>query len=437
MFNFSENIQRGILYLLKSDSNFHLQIAHLIKPEHFEFTSHKNMFKVIRQYYEDYHKLPIDEFILENVKELLTSKENLSDYSDELIIINKLDPSSYENTEYIMDLVEKFAKKQELTEALKQSIVLMKEGSNIEAIEGIVRKALLISRTVDNGQMYFDSVKSRWDRSLSEKDRNKFKTILPTCNNNLEGGHNTKELCMVVAPPGVGKSLFLVNQAVQSLTEGRRVLYISLEMSEDKIAQRFDSILTRLPNQQLKEPSYQLKLYERLKKFQGAFPGARLVIKEFPTGQATVNTIRSLLVQLRNYEEFEPELIIVDYLELLRPVRQIDAEYQAQQRIAEELRGLGVESNCLVWTATQTNRQGKKVALITDVELGDSYGKIRTADWAISLNQDEEEYNSGTMRGYIMKARDSKQRYVIPMKVNYNTLHMEEGSFTEELSVDI
>jgi len=235
---------------------------------------------------------------------------------------------------------------------------------------------------------------------------------------------DTKELAMVVAPAGVGKSLYLVNQAVTSLSEGRNVLYISLEMSEDKIAQRFDSIMTGVPQSSLKaQPNV---VMQRLKKFQETFPGGELIIKQFPTRQANVNTIRSLLVQLKNYEDFEPDILIVDYLELMNSTREGMKEYEAQQRIAEELRGLAVEQDLLVWTATQTNRQGRQVKIITDVELADSYGKVRTCDLALSLNQNEEEFDDGYMRGYIFKSRNSKQRFVIPIAVDYGTLRMKE-----------
>ena len=169
---------------------------------------------------------------------------------------------------------------------------------------------------------------------------------------------------MVIAPPGVGKSLWLVNQAVQSMMEGRKVLYVSLEMAEDKIAQRFDSVVSLIPQGQLKDPAAQLKVQERLSIFQSKFEGSKLVIKEFPTGTATVNSLRALLVQLRNYDDFVPDIIVVDYLELLRPVRENQHEYQAQQRIAEELRGLAMETKVLLWTATQTNRQGRAVKVI-------------------------------------------------------------------------
>ncbi len=214
--------------------------------------------------------------------------------------------------------------------------------------------------------------------------------------------------------------------------EGRKVLYISLEMSEDKIAQRFDSVTTLIPQSRVKEDAGKLSVRERLEIFQENFPGSRLMIKEFPTTTASVNSLRSLLVQLRNYEDFVPDIIIVDYLELLRPTRENQHEYQAQQRIAEELRGLAMEANILLWTATQTNRQGRGVEVITDKELGDSYGKIRTCDFSISLNQKEEEFDNGKMRAFVMKSRNGRPRFIVPMNVDYGNLRMTQSDETFE-----
>ena len=431
MYAFNENIQRGILYLLKSDKDFYLQIVNLVKPEFFEFPSHSKIFSAVRDHYEKYKKLPNDDFIEQQLQSCKSDRESIHDYTDELEYINKLDTSAIDGEDYYLDLIESFAKREAMKDAIRQSLILIKE-DRMEETEDLVREALTISRSVDVGQQYFSDLKDRWDRTHNAEERDKYKTLLPSLNKSLEGGLGEKELAMVIAPPGVGKSLWLVNQAVQSMTEGRKVLYVSLEMSEDKIAQRFDSVMTLIPQAQLKDPSTQLRVQERLSIFRTNFPGSRLVIKEFPTGTATVNTVRALLVQLRNYEEFVPDVIVVDYLELLRPVRENQHEYQAQQRIAEELRGLSMESKVLVWTATQTNRQGRSVKIITDAELGDSYGKIRTCDFAVSLNQSEEEFDNGTMRAYVVKSRNGRPRFTVPMEVDYNVLRMSEGEYDEE-----
>jgi replicative DNA helicase len=426
MYDFNENIQRGILYLLKSDPDFYLQIVNLVKAEYFEFPVHGKIYTSVRDYYEKYKKLPNDDFIEQELKARKTERESIHDFTDELTCINRLDTSAMDGEDYYLDIIENFAKREAMKDAIKQSLVLIKE-DRMDETEALVRKALTVSREVDVGQQYFSDYSERWDRTYNAEEADKFKTLLPALNQSLEGGLGEKELAMVIAPPGVGKSLWLVNQAVQSMIEGRKVLYVSLEMSEDKIAQRFDSVTTLIPQTQLKDPTAQLKVKERLSIFRSNFPDSKLVIKEFPTGTATVNSLRALLVQLKNYEEFEPDVLVVDYLELLRPVRENQHEYQAQQRIAEELRGLAMESKVLVWTATQTNRQGRAVKIITDAELGDSYGKIRTCDFAVSLNQSEEEFDTGRMRAYVVKSRNGRPRFTVPMEVDYNILKMSEG----------
>ena len=431
MYEFSENIQRGILYLLKSDKDFYLQIVNLVQPNYFEFPVHGRIYSVVRDHYEKYKSLPNDDFIEQEIRDTKSEKESLHDYTDELQYINRLDTSALDGSEYYLDLIEVFAKREAMKDAIKQSLLLIKE-DRMEETENLVRKALTVSRSVDVGQKYFSDLKERWDRTYNAEEQDKYKTLLPSLNRSLEGGLGEKELAMVIAPPGVGKSLWLVNQGVQSMIEGRKVLYVSLEMSEDKIAQRFDSVTTLIPQSQLKDPAAQLKVDERLSIFRTNFPDSRLVIKEFPTGTATVNSLRALLVQLKNYEDFTPDVIIIDYLELLRPVRENQHEYQAQQRIAEELRGLAMETKVLLWTATQTNRQGRSVKVITDAELGDSYGKIRTCDFAVSLNQSEEEFDNGTMRAYVVKSRNGRPRFTVPMTIDYNILRMAEGEAIDE-----
>ena len=126
-YDFSENIQRSILYLLKSNRDFYLQIVNLVKSEYFEFPSHSKLFETVREHYEQYGKLPNDEFILQDIKGKLNAKEHVSDYEDELLYINNLDLSATSNPDYMLDLVETFAKKEAMKSAIAQSISLIKE----------------------------------------------------------------------------------------------------------------------------------------------------------------------------------------------------------------------------------------------------------------------------------------------------------------------
>jgi replicative DNA helicase len=424
MYEFSENIQRGILFLVKSDETFLSQAMPMIKAEYFEYPSHQKIYNVVKDYYLKYKKLPADDHILEEVKSLKTANELFSDYRDEINIINTLDEKSIANEEYLLDSVEEFAKQQALKEAILESVDLIQK-REYNNIHDLIRSAMSVSRNIDLGTDYFTSVDERWDRLNQEDLSPKFLTVFNTLNTALEGGMASKELAMVVAPPGVGKSLYLANQAARSCLDGHNVLYITLEMSEDRVAQRLDSIFTRIRQIELKDKRDVLK--ERLDTISSHVGKlGSLKIKEFPTKRADVNTIRAYIAQLKNYENFTPDVIVVDYLELMSTDAKF-AEYQAQERLAQELRGLASETNSLLWTATQTNREGKKVNLITDTELADSYGKTRVCDLVISINQTEEEFDGGKARVYVIKSRNGKARFVFPTNMDYNRLVIKEN----------
>ncbi len=431
-YHISDNTKRGCLYLLKKDIEFFSEIVPLLKPDYFDFPAYKNVFLGVRNYYDKYRKLPSDAVLPDFINASVSGAADSGiDYENTLAEINTIDKSCLGDREFLLDTVEEFARQKAMDGAVRKAMVILNEEGDIAEVEELVKNALLVNRNVDVGQDYFEEVQARLLRSYQENNERKISTVFTTHDRHLEGGLAAKELAIVVAPPGVGKSLYLVNQGAHAIYEGKNVLYVSLEMSQDKIAGRFDSVLTEIRNADLKKPHAQLKLKDRLKEVKTKTNG-RLIIKEFPTGASNVNQLRALLVQLRLHKDFVPDLIIVDYLELLRPNRLIESEYQAQQRIAEELRGLAVEHKCLVWTASQTNRQARRVNIITDAELGDSYGKIRPADWVISLNQTQEEYDEGQMRVFVIKARDSKQHYLINVGVDYTTLQMREPSHEEQ-----
>ena len=423
-YSFQDSIQRGILYLTKSDEGFLIQTMPMIKADYFEFPSHQKFFSTIKDFFLKYKKLPTNDQLLETVRGIMASNELFGDYKDELSEIDKLDVKSIENEEYYLDLVEEFAKEQSLKEAIIKSVDHL-EKKNFSAIADEVQNALTVSRNLDLGMDYFTGISERWQRLQDNKVSAQFRTPFETVNEALEGGLAAKEMAMVVAPPGVGKSLFLANQAVRSVLDGFNVVYLSLEMAEDRVAQRLDSIFTRIQQRQLSKRVNDVE--ERLSTIVEKLPDrGRLMLKEFPTKRLSVSGIRAYLNQLRNYEDFTPDVLIVDYLELLNTDSSAP-EYQAQERIAQELRGIATEYKLLVWTATQTNREGKKVQVITDSELADSYGKIRVCDLVFSINQTEQEFDAGSARLYLMKSRNGRARFIVPIKVDYSRLVVSQG----------
>jgi replicative DNA helicase len=418
-YQFQDSIQRGIIYLSKTDESFLLQVMPMVRDEYFEFPSHQKMFAVIVQFFLTYKKLPTDDQLLEETKKVMASNELFGDYRDELEAINCLDEKSIDNQEYYLDLVEEFAKEQAVKDAILKSVDHLKK-KNFGAIEDEVRNAFSVNRNVDLGTNYFSGIKERWDRLNSQQLVPKFRTPFETLNEALDGGLAHKEMAMVVAPPGVGKSLFLANQAARSVLDGHNVLYVSLEMAEDRVAQRLDSIFTRIQQSELSNRVDDIE--ERLEIISKQWEDrGKLMVKEFPTKRLSVTGLRAFLNQLKNYEDFTPDVLIVDYLELMKTDRDM-AEYQGQERLAQELRGVASEYECLVWTATQTNREGKKVNIITDAELADSYGKIRVCDLVFSINQTEQEFDKGAARLYLMKSRNGRARFVVPIGIDYTRL---------------
>ena len=424
-YQFQESIQKGILYLSKSNKDFLVQSMPMVQQDYFEFPTHQKMYAVIRTHYDTYKTLPTDDQILESIKAIKSSNELLGDYRDEIESINRLDTSAIDNSEYLLDKVESFAKAEAMKGAIMNSIEVLKSNTpDFSKIEADLRSALSINRNVDLGISYFEDVEERWERLSSNDVNAEYRTPFETINTELEGGMAAKEMAMVVAPPGVGKSLFLANQAARSCLDGKDVLYVSLEMAEDRVAQRLDSIFSRIEQRQLKTrvPELKARLESVTKNISHR---GKLVIKEFPTKRCTISGLRAYLNQLSNYSNFVPQVIIIDYLELLTTEAGAK-EYQAQERLAQELRGLATEYNCLVWTATQTNREGKKVNLITDAELADSYGKIRVCDLAFSINQTEQEFDEHKARLYLMKSRNGRARFVVPIKIDYDRLVISE-----------
>jgi len=422
-YEFQESIQRGIVYLAKSDRDFLIQSMPMIKSEYFEFPSHQKIYTVIQEHFGKYKNLPTDDQIIDHIKERKSKNELLGDFRDELTRINGLDTSAISCSDYYLDQVEEFAKGEAMKGAILTSIELLKQ-KEYSKIEQEMRGALSVNRNVNLGSDYFSEVDERYVRLGQNSVEAQYRTPFESLNKELEGGLADKELAMVVAPPGVGKSLFLANQAVRSCMDGKDVLYVSLEMSEDRVAQRLDSIFSRIAQRELKDRVDDLKeRLERVSQLKNDI--GRIKIKEFPARRCSVNGLRAYLNQLRNYEDFSPQVIIVDYLELMSSEDTMK-EYMAQERMAQELRGLCTEYKCLVWTATQTNREGKKVDLITDSELADSYGKIRVCDLAFSINQRPEEFDEGKARLYIMKSRNGRARFVVPVKIDYTRLTVTE-----------
>lgn len=434
-FNIPKSIQRVILYLCKEDKTFFVELSPLIKPEYFEFPLHGEIFSYIKSHYRDYKVLPQDDIIRSEMEKVKTKtregdkiKFEKIDVTDEIDLINAVTKEDLSQKEYLLDQVEKFAQEQEMKLAIIDSLGDLESG-NLGKIQERVKNALRVSRNVDLGHNYFTAYKKRWLDDLNVEYNNKIPSFLPTINKILDGGLVPGEAGLIAAPSGRGKSIALANQAVKSLLGRKKVLYISLEMSEPKVAKRIDSMLTLVPQKLL---STNLGVAEeRIVKVSDLVGDNSLRIKKYPSRQITVHDLAALLENLKLYENFEPDEIIIDYLELVKSVDSDLPEYMAQERLGHEFRDLGEEYNATVWTATQTNRESKDVPIITDKHFADSYGKTRGFDIGYSLNQTLEEKEKGIMRIFTFKVRDGASEQLIRCSIDYTTLVIKETNIDE------
>ena len=243
------------------------------------------------------------------------------------------------------------------------------------------------------------------------------------------GGIGRGEIGAYMGQAGSGKSLLLVKAAVRNLLRAKKVLFISLEMDQDKIARRFDAQLAVADIKTLIDN--RAYVIEALKDRVKDMDKQQLVIKQFPAGVADMHTIRAYCAQL-NLHGFKPDLLCVDYVGEFKDDVNVKT-YESRQRIVRDLRGFGVAENHGTFTALQSNRMGRDAqkdgGFIDDENVGDSYGQLRPLDACWSLNQQIEEKSQNVGRMFVVKHRDGRSRYSFPFKQDMKTLDICEISY--------
>ena len=225
------------------------------------------------------------------------------------------------------------------------------------------------------------------------------------------------ELGVVVAPTGAGKSMVLVHLGAQALKQGRNVLHYTLELGDTIVAGRYDSAITGVELKNL--VVFKEKIYDEIKDLNG-----KLIIKEYPTRSATIHTIKNHIDKLRR-RDFEPDMIIVDYGDLIKPESSKRDEKRHQlETIYEELRGIAQTHECPVWTASQTNRSGLNAEVITMESISEAFNKCFVADFICSISRTAEDKQANTARMYVAKNRNGMDGLVYPMYMDTRNIDL-------------
>ena len=383
-------LEQTILKNLIQNEPFIRKTLPYIKSDFFQERDEEFLYKQIKEYFLKYQTPPTPEALIIDIDEIEGVDQQL--ISDTIVLIRELKQDTTETPdEWLIDSTEKWCKDRAVYNGVMSSISIIqdKDGHQGEIPE-ILREALSVSFDQNVGHDFIEDWNERYEFMHREEERVPFD--LDLMNKITKGGLPNKTLNICMAGTGVGKSLFMCHCASASLLQGKNVLYITMEMAEEKIAERIDANLLDISLNDLGDlpkMMYEKKITRVREKTKG-----KLIIKEYPTATAHSGHIRHLLQELDLKREFKPEIIFIDYLNIcssfrIRPGSNVNT-YSYIKSIAEELRGLAVEFDVPIMSATQTNRTG---FVSTDVGLEDtseSFGLPATADFMFALISTEE-----------------------------------------------
>ena len=387
-----KNLEKTILNNLITNNEYARKVLPFLKSDYFQDKNEQIIFEEIQKFSIKYSKLPTSTSLqveLDNRKDL-----NEQQFKDITSIVDSFQSEEVDG-QWLLDTTEKFCKDKAVYNAVVDGISII-EGRDKkrkpDALPSLLTNALAVSFDNRVGHDYLTDAEDRYDYYHKKEDRIPFD--LDFFNKITKGGLPQKTLNIALAGTGVGKSLFMCHMAANCLNQGRNVLYITLEMAEERIAERIDANLMNVSMEDLQDlpkNMYQDKMERIASKTQG-----KLIIKEYPTASAHCNHFRALIQELAIKKSFKADIIFVDYLNICASSRFRGGSnvnsYTMIKAIAEELRGLAVENNLPIVSATQTTRSGY---VSTDIGLEDtseSFGLPATADFMFALISTEEMY---------------------------------------------
>lgn len=434
-------LEKTILKNLIYNESFARKVLPFIKAEYFLDTTERIVFNEVFEFTNEFKVPPTHEALVINLAE----KRGLSaqDASNTVELVNELHQHRNEeaNEDWLIQQTEKFCQDKAIYNAIMESVHILdeKRGSKTRGeIPKLLSDALAVTFDNNIGHDYADDYEARYESYHRVQARVKFD--LDLMNKITKGGLETKTLNIALAGTGVGKSLFMCHMAAACLSQGNNVLYITMEMAEEKIAERIDANLLNITMDELRVLSksvYDTKFRTLKNKLQG-----KLIIKEFPTASASVLHFRALLNDLALKKNFKPDIIFVDYLNICASSRIKQGgsvnSYTYIKAIAEELRGLAVEYGVPIMSATQTTRTGYTNSDPDLTDTSESFGLPATADFMFALvtNEKLEALNQIMVKQLKNRYSDpaSNKRFVLGIDRAKMKLYDVEASAQTDLS---
>jgi len=409
--------QIKVLSSLLTHKEFLLNIHDVISDEYFDNQAHKWIINEILKYYQKYHTTPSMDVLKVELKKIDNEVLQVS-VKEQLREAYK---ASDEDLKYIEEEFSNFCKNQQLKKALLSSVNFLNAG-DYDTIRSLIDNALKAGQDKNVGHEYNKEVESRY--------REDHRIVVPSpwdsFNTLLQGGLGNGDFGLIFGNPGGGKSWTLIALGGYAVKMGYNVLHYTLELGEDYVGRRYDAFFTNIPVNRITEQKNRNKVEEAVESLQG-----QLIIKEYSPGKASMSTIESHIKKCID-QDFKPDLVIIDYVDLLRSKRtnrerkdEIDDIYVSTKALAREL-------NIPVWSVSQVNRAGAKDDIIEGDKAAGSYDKIMITDVAISLSRKRQDKVNGTGRFHIMKNRYGMDGMTFNVKADTSTGHFEVSERAED-----
>ena len=401
---FGTSFQSKIITSLITDVKFIQTISDILSSSMFDSDSNKWLVKEIKKYYLEYKKQPTLEVLKYKIEEIDNDVLKTG-------VVEKLRDvwKNVESTdlEFVQSETLNFCKNQTLKSAILESVERL-QNKDYDGIKSIIDEAMKAGSSRDLGHDYISSLETR----LEESARETVKTPWDIINDVMDGGLGAGELGVVVAPAGIGKSWTLQALGGDALKKGKVVVHYTLELNENYVGLRYDSIFSGVTTANIKY--YKEDVKEKIEKLPG-----KLLIKYFATKAASVQTLGAHLKQIE-LSGTKPDVVIVDYADILMPTGNFREKRHAIGNIYEDLRGLAGELEIPIWTASQANRSALEEDVIGADKVAEDYSKVMTADFVMSMSRKVEDKIANTGRFHVIKNRFGIDGVTYPATINTN-----------------
>ncbi len=385
------HFEERLVHALLADHGFAEQMTEVLSLDYFSLTYLKEITKIIFEFYRKYKSFPSTPILVSLAQKMISNdivKEQAISYFTKI-----KNESLNGDLEYIKETSLEFCKKQKFILALEKALELA-QSKKYEQVAHEIQKALQAGSERDVGHIYDEHFEAR----MTQISRSPIPTGWAAIDNAIGGGLSSGELGVLMALTGVGKTHGLVDIGSNAAMIGKNVLHVTFELSDLKTSNRYDANISKIPFNDLLDRKEEVRTaVDNLR--------GKIVVKKYPTKTATCQTIRTLISKLRITKDFVPDIVIVDYADIMRSTAKYENRRMEEESVYEELRALAEELHVPVWTASQTNRGGYNSEVLTLQNVAECFNKAMVSDVWITMNRKKEpvEWDLGNM--YIAKSR--------------------------------